>query len=83
MNSDFQEHSRKSRPFTDGQETGERKIARKHTTLTFQESTRKSGEHFQNSWWQDTEKEISCPQSTKDGSQFEEDSQNSSNGTVV
>ena len=48
-NSDFRGHSRKSRPFPDSQETGEVKTARKHTTLTFQESTRKSGEHFQNS----------------------------------
>ena len=56
------------------------KIARKHTTLTFQESTRKSGEHFQNSRWQGAEKEMNCPKSTNDGvkkSEFEEDSQDS------
>ena len=81
MNSDFREHSRKSRPFTDGQERGEVKTARKHTTSTLQESTRKSGEHFQNSRWQDAEKEMNCPQSTNDDAkkcEFEEDSQNSS-----
>ena len=42
MNSDFREHSRKSRPLTDGRETGEVKTARKHTTVTFQELTRES-----------------------------------------
>ena len=80
MNSDFQEHSQKSRPFTAGQERGEVKTARKHTTSTLQKSTRESGEHFQNSQWQSTEKGMSCPQSTNDGikkSEFEEDSQNS------
>ena len=51
MNSDFQEHSRKSRPLTDEQETGEVKTARKHTTVTFQELTHESGEHFQNLRW--------------------------------
>ena len=48
MNSDFREHSRKSRPFPDRRETGEVKTARKDTTSTFQESTRESGEHSQN-----------------------------------
>ena len=52
MNSDFRKHSRKSRPFSDSQETGEVKTARKDTTSTLQESTRESGEHFQNSRWQ-------------------------------
>ena len=39
MNSDFREHSRKSRPFLDRRETGEVTPARKHMTSTFQEST--------------------------------------------
>ena len=52
MNSDFREHSRKLRPFTDGQERGEVKTARKYTTSTLQESTHESREHFQNSQWQ-------------------------------
>ena len=57
------------------------KTARKHTTSTFQESTRESGEHFQNSWWRGAEKEMNCPQSTNNDAkncEFEEDSQNSS-----
>ena len=48
----------------------------------FQESTRESGEHSQNSLWQSAERGINCPQSTNDGvkkCEFEEDSQNSSN----
>ena len=61
MNSDFREHSQKSQPFTDRQETGEVKTARKHTTAMFQELTCESGEHFQNSQWQGAEKEMSCP----------------------
>ena len=48
MNSEFREHSQKSGPFPDRQEIGEATPARKHMTLTFQESTRESGEHFQN-----------------------------------
>ena len=52
MNSEFQEHSRKSRPCPDRRETGEVTPARKHMTSTFQESTCKSREHFQNSRWQ-------------------------------
>ena len=80
MNSDFREHSRKSRPFPDRRETGKVKTERKDTTLTFQESTRESGEHFQNSRWQGAEKETNCPQSTNnDAKNCEvEDSQNSS-----
>ena len=81
MNSDFREQSRKSRPLTDGRETGEVKTARKHTTVTFQELTRESGEHFQNSRWQGAEKETNCPQSTNNDAkncEVEEDSQNSS-----
>ena len=80
MNSDFREHSRKSRPSTDGQQRREVTAARKHTASTFQESTREFGEHFQNSGWQDAEKETNCPQSTNDDAKkckFEEDSQNS------
>ena len=81
MNSDFREHSRKSRPLTDERETGEVKTARKHTTVTFQELTRESGEHFQNSRWRGAEKEMNCPQSTNNDAkncEVEEDSQNSS-----
>ena len=81
MNSDFREHSRKSRPLPDNQETGEVKAARKHTTVTFQELTRESGEHFQNSRWRGAEKETDCPQSTNNDAkncEVEEDSQNSS-----
>ena len=57
------------------------KTARKHTTSTFQESTRESGEHFQNSRWQGAGKEMNCPQSTNNDAkkcEFEEDSRNSS-----
>ena len=81
MNSNFREHSRKSRPLTDERETGEVKTARKHTTAMFQELTRKLGEHFQNSWWRGAEKETNCPQSTNNDTkncEVEEDSQNSS-----
>ena len=79
MNSDFREHSRKSRPFPDSQETGEEKTERKHTTSTFQESTRESGEHFQNSQWQGAGKAINCPQNTNNDAkkcEFKEDSRN-------
>ena len=81
MDSDFREHSRKSRPFPDRRETGEVTPARKHITSTFQESTRKSGEHFQNLRWRGAEKETNCPQSTNYDArncEVEEDSQNSS-----
>ena len=81
MSSDFREHSRKSRLFPDSQETGEVKTARKHTTSTFQESTRESENHFQNSWWQGAEKEMNCPHSTNNDvkkCEFEEHSQDSS-----
>ena len=47
MNSEFQEHSQKSRPCPDRRETGEVTPARKHMTSMFQESTRESREHFQ------------------------------------
>ena len=52
MNSEFREHSRKSRQCPDRRETGEVTPARKHMTSMFQESTRESREHFQNSRWQ-------------------------------
>ena len=81
MNSDFRENSRKSRPFPDRRETGEVRAARKDITLTFQESTRESGEHSQNSRWQSAERGTNCPQSTNDcvkKCEFEEHSQDSS-----
>ena len=56
MNSDFREHSWKSRPFPDRRETGEVRAARKDITSTFQESTHESGEYSQNSWWQSVER---------------------------
>ena len=59
MNSELREHSHKSRPFLDRRERGEVIPARKHMTLTFQESTRESREHSQNSRWQDTAEENS------------------------
>ena len=62
MNSDFREHSRKSRPSSDRRETGEVTSARKHMTSTFQEPTRESGEHFQNSRWLDAAKGTKGPQ---------------------
>ena len=81
MDSDFREHSRKSRPFPDIQETGEVTPARKHMKSTFQESTRESGEHFQNSRWRGAAKEMNGPQGinydTKN-CEVEENSQNSS-----
>ena len=64
MNSEFREHSRKSRPSPDRRETGEATTARKHMTSTFQESTRESGEHFQNLRWQGAAKGTTGPQST-------------------
>ena len=53
---------------------------RKHTTLTFQESKRESGEHSQNSWWQSAEMGTDFPQKANDSfrkCKFGEDSQNS------
>ena len=81
MNSDFREHLRKSRLLTEERETGEVNTARKQTTVTFQELTRESGEHFQNLRWRGAEKEKNCPQSTNydaKNCEVEEDSQNSS-----
>ena len=80
LNSDFREHSRKSRPFTE-RRTREVTAARKDTTSTFQGSTRQSGEHFQNLRWQSTEKDTNCPQSTNNDvkkCEFEEHAQGSS-----
>ena len=64
MNSEFREHSRKSRPFSDKREIGEVTPASKHMRLTFQESTCKSGEHFQNSRGDGAAKKSNGPQST-------------------
>ena len=78
--SDFREHLRKSQPFLDSREAQEVRTARKDITLTFQESTCESREHFQNSQWQSAEKETNCPQSNNDVKkcEFEEHSQDSS-----
>ena len=81
MNSDSQEHSRKSRLFPDSRETGEVTTARKDTTSMFQESIRESGEHSQNLQWQSAERRMNCPQSTNDDvkkCELEEHSQDSS-----
>ena len=54
---------------------------RKQTTVTFQELTCESGEHFQNLLWQGTAKETNGLQSTHNDAKnrkVEEDSQNSS-----
>ena len=64
MNSDFREHSRNLRPFPEGREIGEAIPARNHMTLTFQESIRESGEHFQNSRGKGATKKTNGPQST-------------------
>ena len=80
MNSDFQEHSRNSRLFPDGRESGEIIPARKDIISTSQESPRKSGEHSQNSRWQSARKEMNCPQNMKDDvkkCEFAEHSQDS------
>ena len=72
MNSEFREHLRKSRPFPDRRETGEPTTPRKHMTSTFQESTRESGEHSQNSRWHGCTKEMNGPQGTNnDGNNCE------------
>ena len=59
MNSDFREHSQKSRPFPDGRKPGEMTTVRKDNTSTFQESTRESREPSQNSRWQGSAEENS------------------------
>ena len=69
------------RPLTDERETGEVNTARKQATVMYQELTRESGEHFQNSRWQSIAKETNGPQSTNNDAknrEVEEDSQNSS-----
>ena len=55
---------------------------RKHTTSTFQESKRKSGEHSQNLRWQSAEMGTDLPKNAKESfrkCEFGEDSQNSWN----
>ena len=64
MNSEFREHSRKSRAFPDRRKPGEMTTVGKDITTTFQESTRESREHSQNSWWRGTAKENSGQPST-------------------
>ena len=81
MNSEFREHSRKSRAFPDRRETGEPITARKHMTSTLQELTRESGEHFQNLRWQGAAKDMNGPQGTNydaNNCEVEEHSQDSS-----
>ena len=80
MNSEFREHSRKSRAFPDRRKPGERTTVRKDITSTFQESTRESREHSQNSRWQGAAKENSCQLSTNydaKNCEVEENSQDS------
>ena len=82
MNSDFREHSRKSRPFPDRGETREVRAAKKDITSTFQESKHESGEHSQNSRWQSAERGTNRLQNTNGcvkKCKFEEHSQNLSN----
>ena len=58
------------------------KAARKHITLTFQESKCESVEHSQNSRWQSSEMETGRPQNANDcvrKCEFREHSQNSPN----
>ena len=64
MNSDFREHSRNSCAFPDRRETGEMTQARKDIRPMSQESTCKSGEHFQNSQWQSATTDMNRPQGT-------------------
>ena len=64
MNSEFREHSRKSRAFPDGRKLRKRTTVGKDITSTFQESTRESREHSQNSRWQGAAKENSGQPST-------------------
>ena len=79
MNSDFREHSRKSQPLADKRETGEVNTARKQTTVMFQQLTCKSAEHFQNSRWQGTAKEMNGPQNTNNDAKIREVEENSQN----
>ena len=64
MISDFREHSRNSRAFPDRRKPGEMTTVGKGITSTFQESTRESREHSQNSRWQGAAKENSGQPST-------------------
>ena len=78
----FREHSRNSRAFPGCRKPGEPATARKHMTLMLQESTRESGEHFQNSRRQSTAKDMNSPQGTyydDINCEVEEHSQHSSN----
>ena len=80
LNSEFREHSRKSRAFPGEQKPREMTTVRKDITSTFQESTRESEEHSQNSRWQSDGKRINCPQNMKDDvktCEFEEHSRDS------
>ena len=77
INSEFQEHSRKSRAFQDGRKPGEMTTVRKDITSTFQESTRESREHSQNSLWQSEAKKNSGQLSTAKNCEAEEHSQDS------
>ena len=82
MNSNFREHSRKSRLFPERRETEEVRAARKNIALTIQESKHESGEHSQNLRWQITEMGTDCPQNANDSCrkcEFGENSQNSLN----
>ena len=81
MISNFREHSRNSRAFPDGRKPGEPTTARKHMTSTLQELTCESGEHFQNSRWQGTAKDMKGTQGTNyddNNCEIEEHSQDSS-----
>ena len=88
MNSDFREHSQKSRPLTDETRNRGGDIQQENRPQsTFQELTRKSGVHFQNSRWRGAAKgnELVNYNTNNDAKncEVEEDSQNSSEGTVV
>ena len=82
MISDFREHSRNSRTFLDCRKPREPATARKHMRSTLQELTHESGEHFQNSRWQGTAKDMNGPQGTyydDINCEVEEHSQDSAN----
>ena len=66
MHSNFQEHSQKLRPLPEMRETEGARMPRKHTTLTFQESRRKSEEHSQKSRWQSAEMGMDHPQNANE-----------------
>ena len=80
MISDFREHLRNSHAFPDGKKPGEMTTVDKDITSTFQESTRESREHSQNSRWQGAAKENSGQPTTNYGAkncEVEEHSQDS------